>query len=299
MLNVLQFGTTGQVARALTARGPAAGVRIRALSRVEADLADPDACAAAIVAAGPVDVVINAAAYTAVDQAEADEAAARVINAESPGAMSRACAVRGVPFLHVSTDYVFDGRAGGAYVEDDATNPLGAYGRSKLAGEHAVLDAGGRAVVLRTSWVFSPHGKNFVRTMLRLASVRNELQVVDDQHGGPTAASDIAEALLAIAGACAAGRGRRGVFHFCGAPVTTWRHFAEAIFALALPAERRPRVRPIRTDEYPTPSVRPGNSALACGKITAAFGIAQPSWQSSLAEVIAQLATTEEGIVHA
>ena len=147
MLNVLQFGATGQVARALAAGGPAAGARIRALSRAEADLADPGACAAAIAGAGPVDAVINAAAYTAVDQAEADEAAAFVINADAPGAMARACAARGVPFLHISTDYVFDGSAPGAYAEDDATNPLGAYGRSKLAGEHAVLDAGGRSVI--------------------------------------------------------------------------------------------------------------------------------------------------------
>jgi dTDP-4-dehydrorhamnose reductase len=299
MLNVLQFGKTGQVARALTASAPAAGVRIRALSRFEADLADPDACAAAILEAGPVDAVINAAAYTAVDQAEADEAAARVINAASPGAMSRACAVRGVPFLHLSTDYVFGGRAGRAYIEDDATNPLSAYGRSKLAGEQAVLDAGGCAVILRTSWVFSSQGKNFVRTMLRLASMRNELDVVDDQRGGPTAASDIAEALLTIVRACAAGRGHGGVFHYCGAPVTTWRHFAEAIFALALPAQRRPRVRPIRTEEYPTPAVRPRDSALACGKIMSVFGIAQPRWERSLQQVIAQLAMTEEGIVHA
>lgn len=299
MLNVLQFGTTGQVARALTASAPAAGVSIHAFSRREADLADPDACAAAILESGSVDAVINAAAYTAVDQAEADEAAACVINAASPGVMARACALRGVPFLHISTDYVFDGRAKRAYVEDDATNPLNAYGRSKLAGEQSVLDAGGCAIVLRTSWVFSSQGNNFVRTMLRLASKRNELQVIDDQHGGPTAASDIAEALLTVVRACTAGRGRGGVFHYCGAPVTTWRHFAEAIFPLALPAQRRPQVRPIPTEAYPTPAVRPRNSALACGKIRSVFGIAQPSWERSLQQVIAQLAMSEEGIVHA
>lgn len=289
MLSILQFGATGQVARELIRQGPAAGAQIVALSRADADLAHPEACVDAIARAGAVDVVINAAAYTAVDQAETDEATALRVNGDAPGAMARACAARNIPLLHVSTDYVFDGSTSGAYGEDAPVNPLGAYGWTKLAGEQAVWAAGGPTVILRTSWVFSAFGKNFVKTMLRLAEQRNELGVVDDQHGGPTAAGDIADALLKVARACADGRGQWGIFHFSGAPVTTWRRFAEAIFERALPPERRPRVRPIRTADYPTPAVRPANSALDCRRIAAAYGIAQPSWESSLERVIEEL----------
>ncbi|MBK8176762.1 MAG: dTDP-4-dehydrorhamnose reductase [Rhodospirillales bacterium] len=293
MLTIMQFGATGQVGRELITRAAGAGVGLRALSRAEADLSDAQACAAAIEHAGRIDAVINAAAYTAVDQAETDEAVAYRINAEAPGAMARACADRGIPFLHVSTDYVFDGALGRAYRESDPSAPLGAYGRSKLAGEAAVLAAGGSAIILRTSWVFSPFGKNFVRTMLRLAAEREEIAVVDDQFGGPTAAGDIADALLAMAIACALGCSERGVFHFAGAPLTTWCGFAEAIFAAALPAGHRPHVRPIRTCDYPTPAVRPVNSALDCRRIAAVYGLQQPSWRTSLADVVTRLRAAE------
>ncbi|MEL7451730.1 MAG: sugar nucleotide-binding protein, partial [Pseudomonadota bacterium] len=183
------------------------------------------------------DAVINAAAYTAVDRAEEDEAHATLINGEAPGAMARAAAAKGVPFLHISTDYVFDGAKDGAWSEDDPTAPLGAYGRSKLKGEEAVRAAGGGPVILRTAWVFSAHGSNFVKTMLRLARAqaakrsrtqdfdRDRLAVVDDQWGGPTPAADIAAALVAIARAFRAGRGVSGTFHFAGQPATTWCRF--------------------------------------------------------------------------
>lgn len=289
MPTILQFGTTGQVARELIRRAPAMGVQITALSREDADLTHPEMCADAITHAGALDVVINAAAYTAVDQAESDEATALRVNGDAPGVMARACASRGIPLLHISTDYVFDGSARDPYPEDTPVNPLGAYGWTKLAGEQAVLAADGPAVILRTAWVFSAFGKNFVRTMLRLGAERDELGIVDDQRGGPTAAADIADALLTIAAACAAGHGQWGVFHFCGAPIATWRQFAEAIFERSLPPDRRPRVRPIRTEDYPTPARRPANSALDCRKIDAAYGIAQPSWEVSLGQVIEEL----------
>ncbi len=186
---ILQFGTTGQVARELIRRAPAMGAHITALSRTDADLTHPEVCADAITHAGALDVVINAAAYTAVDQAESDEATALRVNGDAPGAMARACASRGIPLLHISTDYVFDGSAPDPYPEDTPVNPLGAYGWTKLAGEQAVLAAGGPAVILRTAWVFSAFGKNFVRTMLRLGAERDELGIVDDQRGGPTAAA--------------------------------------------------------------------------------------------------------------
>jgi dTDP-4-dehydrorhamnose reductase len=241
--------------------------------------------------AAEADAVINAAAYTAVDRAEEELELAHAVNAAAPGAMAEAATARGLPFLHVSTDYVFDGTPGRPWREDDPTGPLGAYGRSKLAGEQAVAAAGGPHVVLRTSWVFSAHGTNFVKTMLRVGAERDTLRVVDDQTGGPTAARAIAEALLAIAEAFAAGRGRSGVFHFAGAPDISWAGFARAIFALQ--AERTgarvPQVVPIPTADYPTPARRPLNSALDCTRIRAAYGIARPDWRAGLAAVLEEL----------
>lgn len=285
-LRVLVFGRTGQVARELLRRaGP--DCALEALGREDADLADPALCAAR-VAAAQADVVINAAAYTAVDRAESEEALATTINAAAPGAMARAAAARGLPFLHVSTDYVFDGSGERPWREDDPVAPLGAYGRSKLAGERAVAAAGGLHAVLRTSWVHAAHGNNFVRTMLRLGAERDRLTVVDDQRGCPTAAADIADALLAVARAFAAGRGASGVFHFGGAPAVSWREFAEEIFAQA-GGPRAPVVTPIRSEDWPTPAPRPRNSALDCARIAAAYGLAQPDWRRSLRAIVAEL----------
>lgn len=283
---ILMFGRTGQVATEILRR---AGDRwaIEALGRSEADLADPRACADAIAGRAPA-VVINAAAWTAVDRAESEEAAATVVNAEAPGAMAQACAARGIPLLHISTDYVFDGRAGSPWCEDDPVAPLGAYGRSKLGGELAVAAAGGPHVILRTSWVFAGHGQNFVRTMLRLAASRDRLTVVDDQTGGPTPAAAIADALLTIADAFAAGRGVPGVFHFSGTPAVTWCGFARAIVARS-GRQPPPEVVGIATRDWPTPAPRPAWSVLDCSRIANAYGIAAPDWRTSLDAVVAEL----------
>lgn len=286
-MDVLVFGRTGQVARELARLLPDA----RFLGRDEADLTDPAACASRIAALRP-GLVINAAAYTAVDRAETDAAAAQTVNADAPGAMARAAARLGAPFLHLSTDYVFDGAAGRPWREDDPVGPLGAYGRTKLDGERQVAAAGGSHVVLRTAWVFSAHGTNFVKTMLRLGRERPLVRVVADQRGGPTPAADVARALLTVARAFAAGRGRSGIFHFAGAPAATWADFAEAVFAEArLP--RRPAVERITTADYPTPARRPANSVLDCGRILATYGIAQPDWRAGLRAVLDELEADE------
>ena len=285
-LKALIFGTTGQVARELARRVPA-GVILTALGRDRADLADPAGCAR-LIAAADTDLVINVAAYTAVDQAETDRETAALVNAGAPGAMARATAARGIPFLHVSTDYVFDGSGSRPWREDDPTAPLGIYGATKLAGEVAVRAAGGPHVILRTAWVFSAHGRNFVKTMLRLGATRDRLSVVGDQRGGPTPAAAIADALWAIALAFHAGRGQSGTFHFAGAPSVSWADFAEAIFARADLAQR-PAVTRIPTSAYPTPARRPENSALDCSRILAAYGIGQPDWHQGLSEVINEL----------
>ncbi|HMO72378.1 MAG TPA: dTDP-4-dehydrorhamnose reductase [Paracoccaceae bacterium] len=282
-MRILVFGRTGQVAREL-ARNLPAGWSARFLDRAEADLADPEACAAA-VAGTPADAVINAAAWTAVDRAETEEGAATVINAAAPAAMARAAAHRGVPFLHISTDYVFDGSGAEPFRPDSPTAPLGAYGRSKLAGEEGVRAAGGRHLILRTSWVFSGHGTNFVRTMLRLGAEREVLKVVADQTGGPTPASDIARALLKIATTMRDGA-PGGTHHFAGTPDTSWAAFARAIMEGAgLPC----RIEGIATADYPTPARRPSNSRLDCTGLAAAFGIPRPDWRSGLRDVLEDL----------
>lgn len=285
-MRLLVIGRTGQVATEIQ-RLAGLDLAITALGREAADLNDPAACAA-VVAGADADIVINAAAYTAVDKAEGEEATAMAVNGHSPGAMARAAAARGLPFLHISTDYVFDGSGTRPWREDDPVGPLGAYGRSKLEGEREVAAADGPHVILRTAWVFAGHGGNFVRTMLRVGATRDRLTVVDDQRGGPTPAADIARALVAIARAFATGQGVSGVFHFAGAPTVSWREFALEIFRQA-DWLRTPEVTPIRTADWPTPAVRPGNSALDCSRITAAYGIAQPDWRVGLQAVLTEL----------
>lgn len=282
-MRLLVFGQTGQVAHELARRLPD-GVTARFLSRGEADLSDPAACAAAI---HDCDAVINAAAWTAVDQAETEEAAATIINGDAPAAMARACAALGVPFLHISTDYVFDGAGESAFALDRPTAPLNAYGRSKLAGEVGIQAAGGNHLILRTSWVVSAHGANFVKTMLRLGKDRDSLSVVADQVGGPTPAADIADALLKAAHSMANGA-KGGTHHFSGAPDTSWAEFARAIMARAgLPCQ----IHDIPTSAYPTPAVRPLNSRLDCGAIQLAFGIVRPDWRAGLDHIIKELNT--------
>jgi len=277
---VLVFGRTGQVARELARAAPDA----LCLSRAAADLSDPEACAAAIRSHAP-GAVINAAAYTAVDRAEDEEALARVINADAPAAMARACAELRIPLVQISTDYVFDGRGTVPFAPDAPTGPLGAYGRTKLAGEAGVRAAGGVHAIVRTSWVFSAHGSNFVRTMLRLGSERAHLRVVADQIGGPTPARAIADACLRIAAALQADPAKTGTCHFSGAPDTSWAGFARAIMAAA---GLDCRIDDIATAAYPTPARRPLNSRLDCRALRV-FGLAQPDWRADLESVIGEL----------
>jgi dTDP-4-dehydrorhamnose reductase len=282
-MRLLVFGQTGQVAQELARRLPL-GVKAEFLGRERADLADPSACAAEI-AASDADVVINAAAWTAVDRAEAEEAAALVVNCDAPAAMARACAKKGLPFLHISTDYVFDGSGDQPFEPDHPQAPLGAYGRTKLAGERAIRAAGGVYMILRTSWVVSSHGSNFVKTMLRLGAERDSLNVVADQIGGPTPAADIAGALYVMASGLISGK-PGGVYHFAGAPDTSWAGFAREIMVRA---GLGCSINDIPTSAYPTPARRPLNSRLDCSGLQAAFGIARPDWRAGLDKILQEL----------
>ena len=279
-MRIAVFGRTGQVAREL-ARGEA----VTCLGREVADFADPDAVrrAAAQVEA---DVIVNAVAYTAVDRAESEEKIARTVNAASVGALAEVAAERGLPFVHISTDYVFDGSGDRPWRPDDPVGPLGAYGRTKLAGERAVQAAGGAHAILRTSWVFSAHGANFVKTMLRLGAERERLAIVADQIGGPTPARGIAAACATIAAALARDPGLTGGYHYAGAPDTSWAGFARAIFE---EAGLNVEVAEIASSDYPTPAARPKNSRLDCAATEAAFGIARPDWRAALREVLDEL----------
>ncbi len=285
-MRILVFGHDGQVATELRARD-GQGVAITALNRAAADLADPAACARAIAVHAP-DAVINAAAYTAVDKAEEDEARARVVNATAPGAMARACAGLGIPFVTISTDYVFSGAGERPWTPGDPTDPQGAYGRTKRAGEVAVQAAGGTCTILRTSWVVSAHGNNFVKTMLRLGAERDRLNVVADQIGGPTGAAEIAAACIRIAQMLKTEPDKAGTYHFAGAPDTSWADFARAIFEQG---GLRCAVADIPSSAYPTPATRPLNSRMDCTATSAAFGIARPDWHATLKTILKDLNT--------
>ncbi|WOI58384.1 dTDP-4-dehydrorhamnose reductase [Palleronia sp. LCG004] len=278
-MKVLVFGRTGQVATHL-----AGYPETTCLGREAADLSDPAACAALIAETG-ADAIVNAAAYTAVDRAEEEPELARMVNAEAPGAMARAAAERGIPFLHVSTDYVFDGSGSDPRGTDAPTGPLNIYGRTKLEGEEAVRAAGGPHAILRTSWVFSAHGGNFVKTMLRLSETRDALRIVDDQIGGPTPADGIAETLMIMARAMADGQ-PGGTHHYAGAPGTSWADFAREIFAAA---GRNVAVEGIPTSEYPTPAARPLNSRLDCAALTRDFGVPPADWKAALKGIVSEL----------
>ncbi|UYO53108.1 dTDP-4-dehydrorhamnose reductase [Rhodopseudomonas palustris] len=284
-------GRNGQVVQSLIERAPE-DVTIVTLARLEVDLACPDIVADAITAAG-ADVIVNAAAYTAVDLAESESELAYQINAEGAGAVAAAAARLRLPVIQLSTDYVFDGTAEGPYREDDATAPIGVYGASKLAGERAVATANPDHAILRTAWVYSPFRKNFVRTMLTLASSRDEVSVVPDQRGAPTSTLDIADAVLNVARNLLARphtEELRGVFHMTGAGDTTWAHFAAAIFARsAALGGSTARVKPIATTDYPTPMRRPANSRLDCTRLADVHGIRRPLWEHSVANCVERL----------
>ncbi|MEM9128142.1 MAG: dTDP-4-dehydrorhamnose reductase [Pseudomonadota bacterium] len=279
-MTLLAFGQTGQVACEL-----ARHAHVRCLDRSAADLSRPGACAEAIRAVQPK-AVINAAAYTAVDRAEEEEALATIINGDAPGAMAQACADLGIPLVHISSDYVFNGRGDTPWLPEKATDPLGAYGRSKLRGEQAVIGAGGCHVILRTSWVVSAHGSNFVKTMLRLGKDRERLTVVADQIGGPTPARAIAAACTEIARQLADDPGKTGTYHFAGAPDVSWAGFAREIFAQA---GIDCAVEDIPSSAYPTPARRPLNSRLDCASLGAVFGISRPDWKTGLSDILSDL----------
>ncbi len=284
-MKALVFGKTGQVAIELEAAASAMGWTLRRLGRDEVDLNDAEAVAAAVSGAD-CDAVLNAAAYTAVDLAETDRDAAFAVNAYAPRAMARAAAARGLPFVHVSTDFVFDGAAHVPYTEDAPTGPLSVYGESKRAGELHVLDSGANAAILRTSWVFSRHGKNFVKTMLRLGAERASLNVVEDQRGKPTPAAGVAEAMLTAARVLRLAPENKGIYHVAGDEAVTWAEFARAIFAEAGLATV---VNGIPTSGYPTPAKRPAYSVLDTSKFERSFGMKPPSWRVALKSIVAAL----------
>lgn len=294
-MTILVLGANGQVGhalrRSLATLGPiVATTRSGALpdgSACEiADLNRPDTLADLVERIAPI-AVVNAAAYTAVDKAEDDEAAAFRANADAPRVLARACASRGIPFVHYSTDYVFDGQGTRPYREDDAVAPLGVYGASKLAGEEAVRAAGGTHLILRTAWVYGQHGHNFMRTMLRVGAERDELRVVGDQIGTPTPATLIAEVTAAL---LREGDAVSGTYHLTPQGETSWHGFAEAIFDEAIAQgliPRAPRVVAITTTDYPTRARRPAYSCLDVGKLERRLGYAMPDWREGLRKVLA------------
>jgi len=279
-MRVLVFGKTGQVARELQRYG-----NVIALGRDAADLNDPAACAE-IIARAEADAVINAAAYTAVDQAETDTKEAYKVNSEAPTAMAKAAAKRGIPFVHISTFYVFDGTDDTPWSEEDCSGPRSVYGASKLAGEQGVMNAGGTHAILRTSWVVSAHGNNFVKTMLRLGAGRDALTIVADQIGGPTPARDIAGAVMEIARQLVDEPSKSGTYHFAGKPDVSWADFAREIFTQA---NLTCAVTDIPSSDYPTPAARPMNSRLNCSKLATVFDINRPDWRVGLADILSDL----------
>jgi dTDP-4-dehydrorhamnose reductase len=290
-MRLLVLGGSGQLGSALRTVALPAGVQLAAPPRATVDLTDT-AALERLIAAEPWSAVINAAGYTNVDGAEREEALALAINAEAAGRLAAATASRGIPFVHVSTDYVFDGRKGAPYLETDVAMPLNAYGHSKLAGERRVSAANPRHVILRTAWLFSAFGNNFVRTILRLAQERERVGIVADQVGCPTAARDVAKACLDVALRCAAAPDRApyGTYHYAGAEAATWFDFATAIIEQAgNRLARAPRVEPTTTAQYASPAVRPADSRLDCSAIAATFGLKPPSWRPALAETVRQL----------
>ena len=283
-MKILVFGHSGQVATELRALD-GDDVQITALARTDADLTVPAACVAAINVHAP-DAVINAAAYTAVDKAESDAETAQIVNADAPAAMAQACAARDIPFVSISTDYMFSGAGATPWAPADPTDPLSVYGLTKRDGEVAIVKAGGRYAVLRTSWVVSAHGNNFVKTMLRLGAEREALAIVADQIGGPTGAAEIAQASITIAKTLVTEPEKSGIYHFSGAPDTSWADFARVIFDAAnIPCA----VTNIPSSDYPTPAKRPLNSRLDCTATEIAFGISRPDWRESLSHILTQL----------
>jgi dTDP-4-dehydrorhamnose reductase len=293
---LLIVGKSGQLGRCLRNSAAARNLSVMIAGRPELDLETGEGIDRIIAASEP-SAIVNAAAYTAVDKAEAEPERAFGVNCAGATLLADAAARRGIPFVQISTDYVFDGNSPASYREDDVTAPLNVYGSSKLAGEIAVLKACPYAVVIRTSWVYSPYGANFVRTMLRLSETQPTVKVVDDQRGRPTSAADLAGAVLVIAERLrsANGRDNAGTYHLAGEGETSWHGFADAIFAsLARRGRRVPGLQAITTEEYPTPARRPQNSCLDSSKAERIFGVRLPSWRSSLEVCLDQLEIPQE-----
>ena len=291
-MKLLVTGADGQVARCLVEAGQAYGADVVALGRSHLDITSQSSLLDAVGALHP-DVIVNAAAFTAVDKAEKEPEVAFGVNAIGAGNVARAAHRSGVPIIHISTDYVFDGDKQGDYSETDATDPISVYGRSKLEGERMVAEAARRHLILRTAWVHSPFGNNFVKTMLKLAATRPELGVVDDQHGSPTFALHLAEAIIDVARQVRdkdATSSAWGIYHACGSGETTWCGLAREVFKVS---ERLSgpfaKVNPIPTCDYPTPARRPVNSRLSCEKLRQAFGVSLPDWRSGVATCVERL----------
>jgi dTDP-4-dehydrorhamnose reductase len=289
-IRILLFGATGQLGQEIIELAQERNdIMLRTMSSRDADFRHPKEVDAAVRMAGDIDVVINAAAYTRVDQAEVEKESARLVNSISAGALATACEQRKTPLIHISTDYVFDGTKETAYLETDTMKPLGVYGQTKRDGELAVAQAAARHVVLRTSWLYGTYGNNFVKTMLRRGRERKELRIIDDQFGAPTSTANLADAILSIAGTLVKRPGDAdlyGTFHYTDKGVTTWRQFAEAIFAAS---ERTPRVVPIRSEEYGAAAPRPRNSRLDCTKCEQVYSLHRQNWQTALAAVLKKL----------
>lgn len=291
-MRIVVTGSHGQVARSLLEIGPSRGHEIVTVGRPDFDLGGDEATIIAALMRAKPGAIVSAAAYTAVDKAESEPALAEAINARGPAAVARAAAKLDVPLVHLSTDYVFDGQKTSPYVETDEARPAGAYGASKLRGEEAILREHGNSAILRCAWIYSPFGSNFVRTMLRLAAERDEIEVVADQVGNPTSALEIATGALRVAENLAKGtvEAQRGVFHMTGKGETSWAGFAEAIFAESKAAGGpSAQVRHITTAQFPTPAARPANSRLDNTLLGHTHGVRLPAWQTSLAAVVHRL----------
>lgn len=286
-MKILVTAAQGQVGHALAMLSKDPAIEIISLPRQQLDITEPSSIQTSLAQIKP-DVLVNAAAYTAVDKAESDRQAAFRVNETGAENLARACKQSGIPLIHISTDYVYSGEQTQPYTESDDTGPLNVYGASKLAGEQAVASILDEHIILRTSWVFGLHGNNFVKTMLRLGKVRAELGVIDDQHGGPTAAEDIADTILRLCGSIRAGRQTWGLFHYSGQPTTTWFGFACAIFdrAKSMGFDLGVSVKPIPTRDYPTPATRPKSTILDCNRIKNRYNIDQPDWRERLDAII-------------
>lgn len=290
LIRLAVTGLSGQVVSALIARAPK-NVEIIALGRPQLELGKRDSVLATLKAVR-CDAIINAAAYTAVDKAETELESAMRINGKGAGFVAEAAKALNLPLLHLSTDYVFDGELDRPYREDDQTAPTGVYGHSKLEGEKRIAEIHSNHVILRTSWIYSPNGTNFVKTMLRLGETRDEVGVVSDQIGNPTSALDIADALVAISRRIINDQSPelRGVFHMTGQGEASWASLASLVFEVASRQGRRQtRVKPITTADYPTPAKRPANSRLDSGKLKYRYGIALPQWRNSVEDCVQQL----------